>query len=72
MLVNVDIKNVYIDIIRYTYGGLIYYLSFCAPSTRKSACPRCEAGAMTAAWRSRENPVRGSDGALSVALSCPP
>ena len=28
MLVNVDIKNVYIDIIRYTYGGLIYYLSF--------------------------------------------
>ena len=32
------------------------------PSTHKSQCPRCEAGAVIPAWRSRENPVRGSDG----------
>ena len=29
MLVNVAIKNVYIDKLKYIYGGLIYYLSFC-------------------------------------------
>ena len=33
-----------------------------APSTHKSQCPRCEAGAVIPAWQSRENPVRGSDG----------
>lgn len=26
MLVKVDIKNVYVDIIRCAYGGLIYFL----------------------------------------------